>query len=159
MENPERSEPKKLPHLYKTATNILENKIRNRPCIAIVHPSQLHSKFLRLNRESREETLCFSWVHGLCHLRLSLAFEIRFIDPRTPSVLYFNPEYDFIHITRIYEPLLNILLAFVHDLKAYDPRGLGLFNLALSYSALSLKCCAMVRDTFVSFLKRKQQLI
>ncbi len=45
---------------------------------------------------------------------------------------YLNPEFDLLHIKQQSAP--HLLVDFVHDLKAYDPLGVGILNIGIGAS-------------------------
>lgn len=94
----------------------------------IVDGSQLLSKLLLVNRESREEALIFYRVHLPC----------RFTRGATGhGTVLFNPEWDFLHISAEW-PAKDTLVDFLYHLKTiYDPRHIGLLNLAMDGNGLS----------------------
>jgi len=106
---------------------------------------QLHSKLLRVNREAREAALEFYRIHIPCVLltgdnlaRHHRSGDIEFLDdPQTHlRPLYLNPEHDILHI-KAPQPAEHTFIAFIHDLKTYDPRGIGLVRLALGTNTIS----------------------
>ena len=102
----------------------------------LVNGWQVLSKFLRVNSESRQEALRFYRVHIPCWFQGKGGEEQR-------QVLYINPEYDFIlPVPRTLTP--GILTDFLYDLKAYDPKDIGLVNLAIN------RCCEL-DDSFGDF--------
>jgi hypothetical protein len=107
---------------------------------------QLMNKFLRVCQESRHEVLNFYRVHIPCRLTTQRLVSGQIMDPDETKlgILHFNPEYDFLHINSFLAPLARpdiFLVDFLYRLKtAYDPRHIGLLNLALDpidYSRLS----------------------
>ncbi|KAF4630742.1 hypothetical protein G7Y89_g7399 [Cudoniella acicularis] len=111
--------------------NALNNLISGRNYFATVQGYQLHSKLLYINRESREVALRFYRVHIPCYLQSSKDG----IERTIRATLYFNPEYDFIHL-RARGPE-HPFVDFLHDLKAYDPQDVGLLNLALDTNSMN----------------------
>lgn len=90
----------------------------------LVNGWQVLSKFLRVNSESRQEALSFYRIHIPCWFRGKGEEEQR-------QILHINPEYDF--ILPVPRTLTSgILTDFLYDLKAYDPNGIGLVNLAIN---------------------------
>lgn len=75
---------------------------------------------LQANRESRQAALEFYRVH-VPYDRFSS--EKRF---------YFSPEFDFIYAYARHRS--ELLVHFIHDFKAYDPRGVGILNLGFHIS-------------------------
>ncbi|KAF2802221.1 uncharacterized protein BDZ99DRAFT_469003, partial [Mytilinidion resinicola] len=108
----------------------------NRPrYTAIVEGYQVLSKLLRVSSESRDECLKFYRVHIPCQFAFGeppLSGQME----TTPGTFYFNPEYDFLHLIRdgqIDDPLID----FLYHLKTiYDPRGIGLLNLAIDRNGI-----------------------
>jgi hypothetical protein len=138
--------------------NALNNLISGQNYFATIQSHQLHSKLLRINRESREVALRFYRVHIPCYLQTSDGVE------RTlRTTLYFNPEFDFMHLKSWREE--SPFIDFLHDLKAYDPQNVGLLNLALDTNTMSrLNSLTNISETaarasFITFLSQLQQLI
>ena len=113
------------PHSY-TRTNSLNRVISGRQHSMIVRSSPLYSKLLRVNSESRQETLRFYRVHIPCDLQSSHQTHKR----ATQTVLFLNPEYDFIH-PEWSGSASQAFIDLVHDIKANDPYHIGLINLAM----------------------------
>ncbi|KAI9713533.1 MAG: hypothetical protein M1820_000915 [Bogoriella megaspora] len=152
---------------YST-TNTLNKLISGGKYNAIVQALQLNSKLLRVNSEARETALGFYRVHIPCHLNAS---KERATSPRettagsTKSILYFNPEYDYIHLSTR-GPAEHTFVDFLHDLKAYDPRDVGVLNLALEINSmnaglngLSSISEAPAKASFVKCLSHLQEII
>src|ERR1700694_431322 len=78
---------------------------------AIVEGYQVLSKLLRVNSESREVTLEFYRVHLQCTLKRGSIYE----ETKAPGILYFNPEYDFLHISPE-PPVKDTLVDFLYHL-------------------------------------------
>ncbi|SPJ74102.1 uncharacterized protein FTOL_03832 [Fusarium torulosum] len=95
----------------------------------VVQGYQVLSKLLRVTRESREAALAFYRVQVPCWLTHGLSKS----DLWVPGELYYNPEYDFLHLQQN-----NVdIIEFMCKLKnIYDPRRIGLRNLALCGSLL-----------------------
>lgn len=91
---------------------------------------QVLSKLLRVNRESRDETLRFFRVHIPC----------TFVDEKEEEqgsgTLYFNPEFDFLQIT----PSISIedtLFDFLYRIKTkWDPHHIGVLKIAIDFGGL-----------------------
>ncbi|KAM0467410.1 hypothetical protein ACHAP7_011977 [Fusarium lateritium] len=95
----------------------------------VVQGFQVLSKLLRVTRESREAALSFYRVRVPCWLTHGISKSNLWV----PGELYYNPEYDFIHLQQD-----NVdIIEFMCKLKTiYDPRHVGLRNLALCGSLL-----------------------
>ena len=103
---------------------------------AIAVGCQLFSKLLRVNSEARQAALAFYRIHLPARLT-SHARET----PATwmPGTLHINPEFDILRIDQDTPELVGLL----HDLKTtYDPRGIGLLNLAVDINGLN-GCCGL----------------
>lgn len=99
----------------------------------VVDGSQLLSKFLRVNEESREEALKFHRVHLPCRFTSGTTRE----GPASHGTLHFNPESDVLYISAEW-PAKDTLIAFIHRLKTiHDPRHVGLLNLAIDGNGLT----------------------
>jgi len=99
------------------------------------HP--VHSKLLRTSAESRRAALEFYRIHIPCELTARgennwwMGMESR------SGIIYINPEHDFIQITYSWN-IQTTLYEFLHHMKtAYDPRRVGLLNLAVDHSNFS----------------------
>lgn len=142
--------------LYST-TNALDKLISGRNYTATVQGCHLHSKLLHVNSESRQVALKFYRVHIPCYFRTCE-------DTTIKSTLYFNPEYDFMFL-RAKHPPEHTFVDFLYDLKAYDPKDIGLLNLALDMVGMSALHSlrnfseAPARATFVDSLRRLQEII
>ena len=129
----------------------------------IVEGSQLLSKLLRVNKESREESLLFYRVHLPCRF---ISGAIR--EERTGrGTLHFNPEWDFLHISADW-PAKDTLISFLYHLKTiHDPRHVGLLNLAVDgndltgndvYSLQSSDLDSEARSAFVETLTQLREV-
>ena len=149
---------------YST-TNELNKLISGQNYTATVRALQLHSKLLRVNSESRKEALRFYRVHIPCHLQLSKESAKLDAASATEAVLYFNPEYDFVRL--VTETSVTHRIAdFLHDLRAYDPKDMGLLNLALDSNGMSLGLSPLAdisevhaKASVISSLSRLREII
>ena len=144
---------------YST-TNTHNKLISSRNYTATVQGCHLYSKLLRVNSESRQVALSFYRVHIPCHFRSFEGGTERTIK----SALYINPEHDFVFLG-VAPPAEHTFVDFVHDLKAYDPKDIGLLNLALDINSMKrLHCLAEIcepsaKASFVATLGRLQEII
>ncbi|KAI8630374.1 hypothetical protein F5Y19DRAFT_484244 [Xylariaceae sp. FL1651] len=111
--------------LYKTNNN-MGKVMSDKHYHVTVNGSQLLSKLLRVSSEARQATLQFYRVHIPCR------FE--FGDRQGYGTLFFNPEFDILHIHPGRE--IHDFVDFLHDLRAYDPLDIGLLNLALDHNGV-----------------------
>ncbi|KAM0793989.1 hypothetical protein BDR22DRAFT_877317 [Usnea florida] len=99
----------------------------------VVDGSQVLSKFLRVDQESREEALKLYRVHLPCRFTGGTSKE----RPSTHGTLRINPEWDILYVNAEW-PAKDTLIAFIHRLKTvYDPRHVGLLNLAIAINGLT----------------------
>ncbi|SPO02006.1 related to ECM32 - DNA dependent ATPase/DNA helicase B [Cephalotrichum gorgonifer] len=139
-----------FPQLPAELRHIIWRKTLERPRILTVHienttpeanvyrvlveTRRLHSKLLRVNRESRQAASEFY------RARVPCTFVADGINDEGPSTgqegyLAFNPEHDFLHISSRSAQIAR----FLYDLRAtYDPRHVGLCNLATDREMLVL---------------------
>ncbi|RSL73087.1 hypothetical protein CEP53_000870 [Fusarium sp. AF-6] len=90
----------------------------------VVEGYQMLSKLLRVNKEARGAALSFYRVHLPCWLTKGASRS----DDLVSGTIYFNPEYDFLHIKQESMDMMD----FFYDLKfKYDPQHIGIRNLAL----------------------------
>ncbi|KAK9424722.1 putative 2EXR domain-containing protein [Seiridium unicorne] len=113
-----------------TSKNKLGKSITSSGYRASTSGYHLYSKLLRVNHEARCEALHFYRVHVPCQFEQADGKTLK------DSVLYFNPEYDFLHLSPP-KFVQYTLVDFLHDLKAYDPLDAGLFNLAVDRQGLT----------------------
>ncbi|KAK4449747.1 hypothetical protein QBC34DRAFT_403934 [Podospora aff. communis PSN243] len=106
-------------------------------CYAVAAGYQTVSKLFRVNSESRQATMEFYRVHIPCRLSANPQDTRRYGATEMHSgTLYFNPEYDFMHISSEIHGQ-HTLVEFLHRLKTvYDPRGVGLLNMAVDVNDL-----------------------
>ncbi|KAK6841166.1 hypothetical protein PG987_002026 [Apiospora arundinis] len=93
----------------------------------------IYSKLLRVNREARSEALRFYRVHLPCHIWTE---GMHRTDPGVEAVIYLSPEYDIFHPERIGDSVEDTLVAFFYNMKTYDPKGVGLLNLAVDRTVI-----------------------
>ncbi|OTB09213.1 hypothetical protein M426DRAFT_316507 [Hypoxylon sp. CI-4A] len=109
------------------STNSLRdpNTLKDQHYNVVVGGYQTFSKLFRVSRESRDAAMGFYRVHLPCWLTNGATKSIIL----KPGTLFFNPEYDILHIDTNEDEVVD----FLHYLKtAHDPRHVGLRNLAIS---------------------------
>ncbi|CAI4216004.1 unnamed protein product [Parascedosporium putredinis] len=124
-----------------STTNHLGKVVSGQGYDAIVLGLRIHSKLLRVSRESRRAALSFYRVHLPCSFQ-------RYADEyqdKVKGMLYFNPD---------------------HDLRAHDPRHVGLVNVGLRSSRVETFSRHArditdphVKAAFVSFLSGIREII
>ena len=150
----------------RTASEAGENPdsvVNGEPYFTVVHGSQLLSKFLHVDGESREEVLKFHRVHLPCRFMSGTINK----ESASHGTLYLNPEWDVLYINA-YWPAKDILIAFIYRLKTiYDPRHIGLLNLAIDGSGLNgtdingvqpLEVMSDIRSAFVETLTQLREV-
>ncbi|KAK0735157.1 hypothetical protein B0T26DRAFT_746974 [Lasiosphaeria miniovina] len=106
------------------------------PFVALVAGHQTVSKLMRVSCEARAEALAHYRVRIPCELVLPGTGSTP-CQPRRLSTLYFNPEHDFLMISSQWA-VKNTLIEFLVRLKtSYDPRRVGLLNLAVDVNSLN----------------------
>ena len=120
----------------KTASEAGENpdSVKNGELyFTVVDGSQLLSKILHVDKESREEVLKFYRVHLPCRFSSGTIKE----GSAGHGTLYLNPEWDILYINAEW-PAKDTLIAFIYRLKTmYDPRHIGVLNLAIDGNGLT----------------------
>ncbi|KAH7234429.1 hypothetical protein B0J15DRAFT_431837 [Fusarium solani] len=102
----------------------------------VVEGYQTLSKLLRVNKDSRGAALSFYRVHLPCWLTKGASRS----DDLVPATIYFNPEYDFLHVKQESMDMID----FFYDLKfKYDPQHIGIRNLALCRRTLGNNPCRL----------------
>ena len=129
----------------------------------VVAGSQLLSKLLRVNRESREGAWMFYRVHLPCRFTGGATRE----GPTGHGTLQFNPDWDFLHLSAEW-PAKDTLVDFLYRLKTiHDPRHIGLLNLAVDgnglngndlYGLQSSDLNSEVRSAFVETLTQLREV-
>ncbi|KAK7738379.1 hypothetical protein SLS53_006192 [Cytospora paraplurivora] len=113
---------------------------------------RLNSKFLRVNREARDVTLAFYRIH--------LPFFLW--SPGTNRVeattLYLNPEHDILHLGAD-APVKETLVDFFWDMKAYDPKGVGIVKLGLDLEGLCTHDLQYLKRSDLLLIRQRNILI
>ena len=107
--------------LHVSAKNRLGLVISGRCYRLQITTQHVPSPLLQTNRESRRAALEFCRVHIPCYR----------IGGRKWRFLYINPELDFLSLQNNNVDRPELLADFIHDLKALDPRGVGILNLGI----------------------------
>ncbi|KAK3389871.1 hypothetical protein B0H63DRAFT_105021 [Podospora didyma] len=151
-------QPVETPIRYSTI-NKLGKLVSGGRYTATLRGWPLYSKLLRVNRESREEALKFYRVHFPCMIRTNN-------QTSKTGTLYFNPEYDFLNLDiRGYSTPDISAVDFLHDFKAFDPKGTGLLNLAFELNTMSALSVvpktgeASAKEAFVATLSQVREII
>ncbi|OAQ85238.1 hypothetical protein VFPFJ_07627 [Purpureocillium lilacinum] len=93
----------------------------------VIRGVQLNSVLFSVSHEVRRLALDFYRVHLPC---LAPAHNEYSREPPVQKLLYFNPEHDYVRpYSNTYDAPL--VMDFIHDLKAHDPRHVGLVNMGV----------------------------
>lgn len=130
--------------------NALRKPISGERYRAVVEGTKLHSKFLRVTSEARDAALAFYRVH----------IPVYFTGPsRTErTTLYLNPEHDVLHIEAD-DPVKETLIDFFWDLKAYDPRDVGLLKLAVDLRSFCCSDLQYLRKSDILLIRQRSALV
>ncbi|KAK8037931.1 hypothetical protein PG994_014698 [Apiospora phragmitis] len=85
------------------------------------------SELFSVNQEARDVARRFYRVKVPCYLYPTQGSIFPF--PKPDTTFLYNPEFDILHIQ--YFSTLQLLVDFVHDVRAHDCKGIGIKNLAL----------------------------
>lgn len=130
--------------------NHLKNPISGERYRAVVYGRYINSKFLRVNSEARNVALGFYRVH----------FPVYMTGPTHTqrSTLYFNPEHDFLHIWAD-APVKETLVDFLWDLKAYDPKSVGLRKLGIDLDGFCANDLQYLRKSDLLLVRQRNVLV
>jgi len=151
---------------YST-TNRLNKVVSGNDYTIAVQSLQFHIKLLWVNREARRVARRFYRVQIACYLRRAGEMHVQVarehLGSKVFSTFYFNPEHDILHVA--HQPRVCNFIAFLHDLRAYDPKDVGLLSLAPESALVSDLSYfkplpeGPARTSFVHTLSRLQRII
>ncbi|KAJ4397473.1 hypothetical protein N0V93_001702 [Gnomoniopsis smithogilvyi] len=130
--------------------NALRKPISGERYRAVAEGQQLNSKFLRVNSEARCVALAFYRVHIPVYLSGPKLTE--------RTTLFFNPENDFLHI-KAEAPIRETLIDFLWDLKAYDPKDIGLLKLAIDLEGFCANDLEHLRRSDLFLIRQRKALV
>lgn len=132
--------------------NPLGNPVSGERYRAVVHGGRrpVHSKLLRVNREARAAAQRF--------YRVRIPVYLAGPTHTARSVLYFNPEHDMLHIWAD-APVRDTLLDFLWDLRAYDPRGVGLRRLGVDLDGFCANDLQYLRKCDILLIRQRAALV
>ncbi len=146
--------PEKIFHIGQPAVQETENVTstgKSERYRAYIEGYQVLSKLLRVSCEAREAALHFYRVALPCLLQKGLESSQSACSEGTPGTIYINPEYDFLYIT----PQLvaeETLVDFLYHMKTtYDPRHVGLLNLAVDINGLNMANLSQLQPSDLDF--------
>lgn len=125
-----------------------------------VEGCQVHSKLLRVSAEARRAAIDFYRVRVPCIFTkdldsvIELGYERRSAEKR--GAVYINPEYDVLRISSQLSGWATVAVEFLHDIKTvYDPRRVGLRNLAVNSVELSLLTESLEQENNIPTTREK----
>lgn len=130
--------------------NALRKPISGERYRAVAQGEQLNSKFLRVSSEARQVALAFYRVHIPIYLSGPTRTE--------RTTLIFNPEHDFLHI-RAEAPVKETLIDFLWDLKAYDPKDVGLLRLATDLDGFCANDLPYLKRSDLYLIRQRMALV
>lgn len=140
--------------------NHLGNPISGSGYFLSTHDGRLDHPLLCVNREARKVVLDFYRIHipALCggiHRACYGPHGHCFLENMT---LRINPEHDVLQITAE-EPVKRTLVDFLWDLKAYDPKGVGLLKLATSMMGFCCNDLQYLKRSDLLLIRQRQALV
>lgn len=133
--------------------NHLRKPISGHGYCILAEDARLDHELLRVNSEARQAVLGFYRIHIPCYSAKSGTGE----DP-TRETLHINPEHDVLQI-RADAPVRQSLIDFLWDLKAYDPRGVGLLKLAVDLQGFCAHDLQYLKRSDVLLIRQRQALV
>lgn len=130
--------------------NHLRKPISGERYRAMAEGEHLNSKFLRVNSEARSVALGFYRVHIPIYLGGP--------DRTERTTLLFNPEHDFLQI-RAEAPVKETLIDFLWDLRAYDPKDVGLLKLAIDLEGFCANDLQYLRRSDLFLIRQRLALV
>lgn len=139
--------------------NHLGNPVSGSLYWLLVHDHRLDHPLLTVNTEARQVVMNFYRIQipGAC------------TSPRGPhpnrhqnneqgKTFFFNPEHDVLQV-RAEAPVNRTLLDFLWDLKAYDPKGVGLLKMATDISAFYENDLRFLKRSDLLLIRQRQAVI
>lgn len=136
--------------------NHLGNPISGAHYTVVAHDALLDHSLLTVNSEARQVVLDFYRIHmpAWC-----LSSYKHYSDGGVgPRILRINPEHDVLKISAE-APVKRSLIDFLWDLKAYDPKGVGLLKLALEMDAFCYNDLQYLKRSDLLLIRQRQALV
>ncbi|KKY33268.1 putative pectinesterase precursor [Diaporthe ampelina] len=131
--------------------NHLGNPISGSGYYLDVEDGLLDHPLLSVNREARQVVLDFYRIH----IPASWVGNRPLYPGRE---LHINPEHDVLEIIAA-EPVKRTLIDFLWDLKAYDPKGVGLLKLATTMTEFCLNDLQYLKRSDLLLIRQRQALV
>lgn len=116
----DRDEGEEPPYIRYLEKNHLGNPVSGSGYLLYAKDASIGHELFSVNREARQVALDFYRIHIPCQVEEPGPWQ---------RTLYLNPEHDVLQI-RAEAPVKESLVDFLWDLKAYDPKGVGLLKVA-----------------------------
>jgi hypothetical protein len=142
-------------HVRYQEKNRLGNPISGSPYKIVVEQNpRLDHPLLTVNREARQAVL------GFYRIQMPVRCSRYRRRPGPPlhdaiEMLYINPEHDILQI-HAEEPVSRTLIDFLWDLKAWDPKGVGLLKLATSLTEFTWNDLQYLRRSDLMLIRQRQ---
>lgn len=133
--------------------NHLGNPISGSGYLLIADDGHLGHPMLLVNREARQVVLDFYRIH--MPARCACNRQHRF---GGQMKLRINPEHDVLQI-KAEEPVKRTLIDFLWDLKAYDPKGVGLLKLAINLREFCSNDLQYLQRSDLLLIRQRQALV
>ena len=136
--------------------NHLGNPVSGSLYWILVQDLRLEHPLLTVNREAKQVVLNFYRIQMPAH---STSARYR-IPPGYGGLktLYINPEHDVLQISA-QEPVSRTLIDFLWDLKAYDPKGVGLLKLATSLLGFCSNDLQYLKRSDLMLIRQRHALV
>lgn len=139
--------------------NHLGNPISGSRYVLLADNAVLDHALLAVNSEARQVVLDFYRIEmpALCNPSTPHILHSRRRCPG-PRVLRINPEHDVLKI-RAEAPVKQSLIDFLWDLKAYDPKGVGLLKLALDLRDFCYNDLQYLKRSDLLLIRQRKALV
>lgn len=145
-ERPENPQPRYL------EKNHLGNPISGPRYKAVVESPQTNSKFLSVNKEARQVAL------AIYRVRMPFNVKTPGNDQAEEMKLYLSPEHDMLHIDAA-APVKETLIDFFWDVKAYDPKGVGLVRMAIDLRGFCAHDLQYLKRSDLLLIRQRNSLV
>lgn len=133
--------------------NHLGNPISGSGYVLFADDGHMGHPMLLVNREARQVVLDFYRIHmpAICACNCPHRFGGQ-------MKLRINPEHDVLQI-KAEEPVKRTLIDFLWDLKAYDPKGVGLLKLAINLRQFCSNDLQYLQRSDLLLIRQRQALV
>lgn len=125
----------------------------------LVDDTRLDHPLLTVNKEARQVVLSFYRIQipGLCTFPRGWHANRQQHDGQM-GTFFFNPEHDVLHV-RAEEPVNRTLIDFLWDLKAYDPKGVGVLRMATDIMSFCENDLRFLKRSDLLLIRQRQALV